>query len=493
MKKVCNLALLLAVTLLNCSLFAEDSAPVVTQWTDQYQQYVPEAAPKSFVGAESISIQDGLMNAMDTSEGGATGGVRIALVVEESLLNSIENDINIYRDALIEQGYGAVVISFAGSAETLRWVLQEEYNQPASLDGAIFIGNLPYVTFEMSNSFGSYDSFPCDMYFMDMDGSFNDSNNNNKYDIWNGPSGNTDSHEIELWVSRIKADNLTQLESDESTLISEYIQKNLRLRNNLLNSSFNGIVYNDDDWDYMANGDQNNLKNMFGEDKVYTYNLTEETTATHFKNTAMKGEHHFVFIRSHGTASGHGFYKNNKSTFEMVYNYNYKDINPKAVFYSLYVCSGCRFTSANNLGLMTVMNPYANGLTTWGTTKTGGMWKDNYFYQPLVQGKSIGQSFRDWFNNYLIQNTQNADAWWWGMVILGDGSVGMEAGPAYVSANDDTNVDLQDWALLSNEYGKTGENLKCDIYPMPLGDGKVDQDDMSLLLSHWLERAPENL
>jgi hypothetical protein len=59
----------------------------------------------------------------------------------------------------------------SGSAEDLRTYLQGLYGEPASLVGAQFIGDLPYVIYE---KFDSYGNWPCDLFFMDMLGHMED-------------------------------------------------------------------------------------------------------------------------------------------------------------------------------------------------------------------------------------------------------------------------------------------------------------------------------
>ena len=59
--------------------------------------------------------------------------------------------------------------------------------------GAVLVGDLPEMIFEMDDSFGSYASFPCDLYFMDVDGEWadNDSNGKMDYQVNRPQPGNT--------------------------------------------------------------------------------------------------------------------------------------------------------------------------------------------------------------------------------------------------------------------------------------------------------------
>lgn len=386
-------------------------------------------------------------------------------------------------------GFSNTVITISGNAEYLRNTLIALYNEPESLVGAVLIGELPYVIYEMNQDWGSgteYEDFACDLYFMDMDGEWLDELNdgevqpdNGKLDTW------VDGNDIEIWVSRMRADNLTTLGS-ETDLLNGYFSRNHALRINLLNSSLVGLVYNDDDWESLAVGDTDNLELVFEYGNVITVSAPEATTAGDYINQRLTANYHLDLIRSHGSPAGHGFYRNGGAYFDWVFTDDYVLSDPAAVFFSLYVCSGCDYATPNYLGGAIVFNPEANGLLAWGSTKTGGMWLDVYLYGQLAAGQPVGEAFKYWFN--YVGNRSYAPEWWYGMVLIGDASLAS----ASVTAGDfqpDGRVDLYDFATLGSAWlsspGQINWNPACDISEP--NDNIVNERDLCVLTNNWLD------
>jgi hypothetical protein len=343
----------------------------------------------------------------------------------------------------------------------------------------------------MNQDWGSgsqYEDFACDIYFMDMDGEWLDElndgavqPNNGKLDIW------LDSNGLEIWVSRMRTDNLSSLGS-ETDLLNNYLARNHALRINLLNNSLTGLVYNDDDWEYMASDDMDNLELVFGSGNIVTVSDPEATTAADYISQRLTANYHLDLIRSHGSPASHGFYRDGRTHFDYVLRDNYISSDPTAVFFSLYVCSGCDYATSNYLGGITVFNPEANGLLAWGSTKTGGMWVDEYLYSRIAAGRPVGEAFKYWFNQVRIYYSSYAPRYWYGMVLIGDASLAS----ATATAGDfqpDGSVDLYDFAILGAAWlsrpGQINWNPVCDIYEPK--DNIIDERDLRVLTSNWLD------
>ncbi len=75
------------------------------------------------------------------------------------------------------ENYSAVLyVGSWASHKDVRSLLQNE----ATLVGALLIGNIPAAWFEIENDFDKYGytKFPIDLYYMDLDGDWIDSDNN---------------------------------------------------------------------------------------------------------------------------------------------------------------------------------------------------------------------------------------------------------------------------------------------------------------------------
>ncbi len=339
---------------------------------------------------------------------------RVALIVEENLYDNIESELNRHIDNLLLDGLDVVLITFSGTAEDFRDLLIDMYSEPESLLGAKLIGDVPYIIYEMDQSdytgFPEYETFPSDLFYMDLEGTWEDTNNSGYYDSWTG------DRSLDIWVSRMKTDNLDSL-GCETDIMIDYFEKNHAYRIGDLRPEQKGLAYIDNDWEHMGLDDQNNLEMIY--DNVIMENDPDKTTATDYIGNRMPKDQEMIFTRSHGWPEGHSY--NDGGQYDYVFNSNYRDILPPALFYHLFVCSGTDFTYDDNLGSTIAFNDGDSGLLSWGSTKTGGMLEDQHFYMPLSDGDDFGEAFVGWFNK--VKDLYYAPPWFYGMVLLGDGSL----------------------------------------------------------------------
>jgi len=359
---------------------------------------------------------------------------RVALLVEDALYPGIEASLAQYRGDLSFDGYSSITsLTSGGTPENLRTYIIGLYNEPESLVGAVLIGDLPYIIFEEGPE---YEDFPCDLFFMDMDGTWLDDGaggtvpaGNGKYDVWN------DVHpRIEIWAGRMKVDTLP-LMGAPAGLLNTYFAKNHTYRmGGLLPDDLpaRGLVYVDDDWGggvLGLYGDAWCVKQVYGEGNVVRVfdegsDPGNNATAGDYIANHMTEDYQLVMLRSHGYPGGHGFYQDNRSYFGYVYNRHYESADPKALFYSLFVCSGCDYTAeyGQYLGYLggTITFNEAYGLVAWGSTKAGGMWNDKDFYSVLAGPNTFGAAFVNWFNISHALYSSSAPSWWYGMVLIGD-------------------------------------------------------------------------
>ncbi len=402
------------------------SQPVPTQWMSPERTAKPVHEVPQYFGPLIMTdcSPPQVIHGMHPSPALAANG-RVAIVVHASVFGSVMSSINLFAMDLQAVGFSTTIYRFTGGTpEALREYLAGLYRSPEGLKGAIFVGDIPYVIYELMQDWdgpggapAEYDDFPCDLFYMDLDGEWLDTlsegsvkPNNGKYDT---RSGNLD---LEIWVGRIRTHNMSDIGS-EAALTNSYFARNRAYRAGTSTTDLQAVVYDDDDWRDMLGGDLRAVKRVFPANSVVGVNDPDETTAADFKNRLPVSTRWYL-VRSHGYPGGHGFYRADKSIFDYVTTSDYCRIDPHASFYSFFVCSGCDYTTKNFLGGIAAYNPQADGIFAIGSTKTGGMWNDNSFYVPMGQGNCIGESFRIWFNE--VQYSDIAPAWWYGMVMIGD-------------------------------------------------------------------------
>jgi len=355
----------------------------------------------------------------------AAASTRILLVVEDSLYASIKTKLQRFVQDLQKEGWGVLVYRFgSGTPQSLRAYLRSRYKEKGGLAGALLIGDIPYIVYEMMQSwYGTdreYEDFPCDIFYMDLDGSWSDSKTdesvqpgNGKYDTRSGDIG------LEIWVGRLLTSNVSCL-GTEAGVLNNYFEKNHQFRTGKLRTAPSALVYDDDDWSGMGTGDKSNMKKLFS--GVTEISDAEKTTTADYKARRMPADLEFIYTRSHGWPGGHGYYRNSKANFEYVLCAEYVKIVPKALFYSFFVCSGCDFTAADNLGGVAAFN-LQSGLLAYGSAKTGGIWVDEWFFETLAQGGTFGAAFVHWFNHAQTDYPDEAPRWWYGMILVGDAAL----------------------------------------------------------------------
>jgi hypothetical protein len=352
---------------------------------------------------------------------------RIAVVVEDGLYPSIKTKLQRLIAGLQAEGWTVLLNRFgAGTPQNLRSYFRTRSREitKGGLAGALLIGDIPYVIYELNQTWDGtyyeYEDFPCDLFYMDVDGSWSDAKTdgvvqpgNGKYDTRSGDIG------LEIWVGRMRTANLSCLGA-EAAVLNNYFEKDLAYRAGKLVTAPAALVYNDDDWGGMATGDQTNMKKILS--NAPAVGDAEATTAADYKTRRLPANLEFIATRSHGWPGGHGYYRNSKADFESVVCGDYQTINPKALFYSFFVCSGCDFAVPDNLGGVAAFNKQS-GLLAYGSTKTGGIWADGLFFDTLAAGGSFGAAFVAWFNKVQADYASLVARWWYGMVLIGDASL----------------------------------------------------------------------
>lgn len=354
-------------------------------------------------------------------ESGAKAGMpRVLIVVEHNLYAQIGSAVSSLATALGMDGYVTGVFDFAGgTAEDLRATLISLYNEPDSLDGAIFIGDLPHVVFEMICWKGSddegYASFPCDLFFMDMNGTWSDTlteglvqPGNGKYDTWSG------NQSIEIWMGRIPTHKFASL-GTEAELATSYIKRNREHRTASATYPY-GLSFADDDWAHAGPPDQGSLNAIYGASYTTGYSEKLATSRDNYM-LELPRAHQIIYLRCHGSPSGHSFTPGGSVSSAT----DYRNAAPPARFYHLFVCSGNNYLHNDYLGGMCILNPAGGGVLSWGSSKTGGMLSEGSFYEQLAAGACFGDAFRYWFNRFSHDNA--FASWEYGMTMAGDPSL----------------------------------------------------------------------
>ncbi len=322
----------------------------------------------------------------------------IDIVVYAPLYPYITDSLNIYITDLQSENYNVRVDTVRGwNAGLLRSHLSALLD--SQLVGAVFIGNVPIAWYEYESSEGR-EEFPIELYFMDLNGTWIDSDNNGLFD------SHTGNKAPEIFVGRINANPMTW--GNEVWLVNNYLSKIHKYRTGGYGIPQKALAYVDDDW-YSYNNCNLNL--LY--DTVIVVRQYNTTTAADFR-ARLDDPYEWVQICSHSSPWGNTF-KNTSGYAGTVFNFELWFADPPFLFLNLFQCGGTRFIEENSEGSCYIFNT-TNGILTVGSTKVGSMLHFDAFYGPLNTGISVGQAFKQWFAQYGITDVD----WFYGMCILGD-------------------------------------------------------------------------
>ena len=327
---------------------------------------------------------------------------KMLIMVNYSLYPSVKDCIDQYVRDVAYEGYFATVYRVKdGTPPEVRTFIKN--NMP--LAGVLMVGNLPTAWFEMRSS-----EFPCDLYYMDLNGQWNDPDNDGMFSEHEGDV------QPDLWVGRL----WTPTENGNSAaLIKDYFWRNHNFRKGLFGYSNRALAYADDP--YMSFGDCA-LDYMFPPAQIEV--ITDPATTDGDRYKAELNQHRaWVHVCAHSSIWSHAF--NTPAGLEFVRNEYLRDINPpNAYFYNLFACYSARFTYDDYLAGWYIFDKgggsVCNGLAAVGSTKSGSMLYFENFYGPMGSGKTIGEAYLDWWKSVNPPYSETFRYWCYGLVLLGD-------------------------------------------------------------------------
>ncbi len=321
----------------------------------------------------------------------------VLVIVNESIYDQTESRIKTYCTDISKDGIASNIILLdpAEDSYELKLLLQS-YNGKAEC--GFFIGDIPPVWYEQT-AFGTYEVFPTDLYYMDLDANWLDTDSN----------GYFDSHSdlaIDFYVSRIDGT------ADE---INFYFDKlhNYRIRSNSTPVYDGAFIFKDDDWH------KNYRNNDFGLDSIYgsveLYQDDGNTTKSAYLDKLTSGGSEYVYQWIH--AFPPALFIDVDDNYEIIKTEDIANNNVKGNFYNLFDCQAARYT-VNNLADY-YLTQTDSCIAILGSTKTGGVYYPVEFHKSLGLGACWGAAFKSWYNTEGYAD----DTWFLGIITMGDPAV----------------------------------------------------------------------
>lgn len=331
---------------------------------------------------------------------------KMLIMVSYDLYPSIKNSIDQYIKDVAYEGYFAIAYRVKNGTPV---ELRNFIKHMSPLAGVLMVGNLPVAWFEMTVH-GQSQEFPCDLYFMDLNGTWNDPDNDGKFSEHPSDVG------PEIWVGRL----WTPIgNGNDATLLNDYFSRNHQFRKGLFGYSDRALSYVDDDW---AHFDDCAFDLMFPASNIEV--ITDPATTDGGRYKAEINQHRaWAQVCAHSSPGDH-FFKT-PSGGDWVTNTYLRDVNPpNAYFYNLFACTCALFTRTDYMAGWYIFDKsggsLCNGLAAVGSTKPGSMLYFENFYGPMGSGKTIGEAFVDWWMAFGNTHDVGIQIWHYGMVLLGD-------------------------------------------------------------------------
>ncbi len=303
----------------------------------------------------------------------------VVLLVDEEVYSGISTALSVYQSDLESEGYTVAVWQISGgSATDIRSDLQSQYSS-GSLVGAVAIGDIPSGWIE--NGYGEY---PIDMYLMDMNGTWTDSDNDGLFNSYS-------SGAPEIWLGRLTPTFLTFGSSVE--LLNSYFQKNHSYRTGTLFLPDRALAYEE-----AFTGLTGALDNLYPD--VTRRDDPVSTNADDFKQELLYG-YEWVHLISHSSPWGSSFHTGAPPEGAgTLNNLEVPPLDPHAIFYVCNCCSNGRWTEIDNLANSYIWTD-SYGLACLAQAKVD---YTNYFteyYQQLSQGSNLGDAYRVWLGSNM--------------------------------------------------------------------------------------------
>ena len=346
----------------------------------------------------------------------------ICLMVKDNVYGPLEGRLQRWKAD--KESLGASII--------LKVVLQESASEIrlflkniTGLTGSLMVGDIPYVEYEWTfhDVYGKpiYDRFPSDLYYMDLNGEWVDSDGNGAYDKINGDLG------PEIWVGRLKTSNLS---GDQIELLERYFDKNHNYLSGTLTMPQRALLYIDettpegtDEVTQYYTGALA-LKTLEGLSRIYPevvmVRSLEQTNSSDYL-ARLKEPWSLVRLNVHGDATGHGFLYAGKKD-RRVTSQDIKNTDPRSLFYVITSCHNFDYRKRDYIAAWYVFGSY--GLFAIGDSSIRDILVvlPEVFYWNLKQ-ECFGIAYLKYARECVTQNRNALNVI--NYVMVGDPSLGV--------------------------------------------------------------------
>ena len=345
---------------------------------------------------------------------------KVLILVDESIYPDLLSELSRFSDDITSAGFVCEIyhkkISYRiwdSPQAVKKFIIAHSSN----LAGCILIGNIPIAEYRVKGHMNMYETFPCDFYYMDLDGKWDVYDeggwqNGYPYTVFCNHTNGNGNVKPEIWIGRLSPDSWI---GDKTNLLREYFERNHAYRTRKMIRSSRALLYIDDSWYSYANNLKKHLKNVYPSSCITVVKNKETTRAKDYLNRLKDNKYEWVQLHVHSDQWQHQFRYNNDNSYDLLTCRDLKKNYTGALFYDLYACSALDF-SVQCLGNLYLFGQ-TSGLTVIGSSKVTNIGDEGKrLYDKLGEGKCIGEAFKYWYSESGVR----FPSVYYGKLILGD-------------------------------------------------------------------------
>jgi hypothetical protein len=363
---------------------------------------------------------------------------RIALIVEENVWTQIPDAIIKFELLLNTRFYQVTrVVQPWSNVTELRTYLQNLYDDSIGLEGAILVGDLPVCEYVIPGHpvhliDQTIPQFLMDLYLMDLDGEFFDTDLDGYLNTHSDPDGTGPADTTpEIWVSRIvppyPPENWSR---NRMGLLSDYFDRLWAYENETFSLTDSSLIFLDNDWMGMTTGIMSDMAVLFNSSQITAVDGYHDTTKERWLSEVIQNYMHgLIWCHAGGTCFSQKFYEPDADNADYLW---YSELRQHTVNIPVLVLDTCKVTNFTHPDCQSSWYLFSPGrvVTVMGASRDGGMYFYSEYFKQLAGGQGIGNAFLAWFQLAVGQtfpSWYNQD-WWRGMILVGDPTFSISEG-----------------------------------------------------------------
>lgn len=349
----------------------------------------------------------------------------LVVVVEAGIYDQLTDSLNQY--SIDVNGEGLYQVQFYLCNNCTKENIKQVLRLPR-VAGTLLVGELPVAWFHTPavDSIPA-ESFPIDLYFMDLNGSWGEETQCNpefcsvrcprEILCFTSHSGPEHEGDADIFFGRLTPPDYAR----RITLLANYFRKNHKYRSVGSSLPFRALNYLDfsseeDEGRAPGHNAQDIAKMTVKEGLVFDSIVHQVAPPSYVSpdsySSGLNNRYSYLILRAHSSPSSHTI-GDQSFGWERV-----RDQKPPINFYQLNACSASQFTVTNYIGGWYLFQESDYGLAVVGSTDEGGAADMSFFHETLSRQEDIGNAFKAQFETYL--RSPRSEFLQYGKTLLGD-------------------------------------------------------------------------